>query len=166
MIKKRGALTVHEGGADFGEFMDSVEDLPEGDYEFLLYDKFKNPSLPRLKYLCGVVLKTISDELPNHPPVDALYRWFEQVYAPLHSCIIEGQVFDYVDLKNEKSVEMDYVIQRIIHHARREWGIEIPERDILKTPEARELYVDAYAEVWKSVLPTKSSNKNEQQSRR
>lgn len=166
MIKQRGSFSVHKQGTDLEDFLDSVEKLPEGDYEYLIYDKFKNRSLPQLKYLFGVVLKTISDGLPNHPPVDALYRWFEQVYAPLHSCIIEGQTFEYVDLKNENSVEMDYVIQRIIHHARREWNITIPDRDVLKAPEARELYTDAYAEVWKCILPTTSSTQHEQQSRR
>lgn len=157
MIKKRGAFSIHKEGSDLGELKDSVENLPDGDYEFLIYDKFKNRSLPQLKYLFGVVLKTISDELPEHPPVDALYRWFEQVYAPLHSCIIEGETFEYVDLKNENSVEMDYVIQRIIRHAHKEWGIKIPDRDMMKAPEARELYADAYAEVWKCILPTSSS---------
>lgn len=157
MIKKRGSFAIHKEGSDLGELKDSVENLPTGDYEFLIYDKFKNRSLPQLKYLFGVVLKTISDELPNHPPIDALYRWFEQVYAPLHSCIIEGETFEYVDLKNENSVEVDSVIQRIIHHAHQEWGIRIPEKDILKAPEARELYTDAYAEVWKCILPSSSS---------
>lgn len=157
MIKKRGAFSIHKEGSDLGELQDSVGNLPDGDYEFLIYDKFKNRSLPQLKYLFGVVLKTISDELPEHPPVDALYRWFEQVYAPLHSCIIEGETFEYVDLKNENSVEMDYVIQRIIHHAHKEWGIKIPDRDMMKAPEARGLYADAYAEVWKCILPTSSS---------
>ena len=163
MIKKRGAFSVHKQGADLGEFLDSVENLSDGDYEFLIYDKFKNRSLPQLKYLFGVVLKTISDNLSDHPPVDALYRWFEQVYAPLHSCIIEGQTFEYVDLKNENSVEMDYVIQRIIRHAYQEWNIKIPERDMLKAPEARELYTDAYAEVWKCMLPTSSPSTQHEQ---
>lgn len=157
MIKQRGAFSVHKEGADLGALIDSVDQLPVGDYEYLIYDKRKNRSLPQLKYLCGVVLKTISDGLSNHPPIDALYRWFEQKYAPHHSCIIDGQTFEYVDLKNENSVEMDYVIQRIIHHARQEWNISIPDRDMLKAPEARELYADAYAEAWKCILSTPSS---------
>lgn len=159
MIRKRGAFTIHETGSDLGELHDSVENLPNGDYEFLIYDKFKNRSLPQLKYLFGVVLKTISDELPEHPPVDALYRWFEQVYAPHHSCIIDGQTFEYVDLKNENSVEMDAVIQRIIHHAAQEWQISIPDKETLKTSEARELYTDAYTDVWKSFLHNSQQSK-------
>lgn len=166
MIKKRGSFLIHKEGSDLKELKDLVETLPQGDYEYLIYDKFKNRSLPQLKYLFGVVLKTISDSLPEHPPVDALYRWFEQAYAPLHSCIIEGQLFEYTDLKNENSVEMDYVIQRIVRHARREWDVEIPDRDVLKVPEARELYTDAYSDVWKLAVSTQSSNQHEQQSRR
>lgn len=166
MIKKRGTFEVRKEGADLEELISFADNLPEDEYEYVIYDKNKNRSLPQLKYLFGVVLKIISEQHPDHPPVDALYRWFEQVYAPLHSCIIEGQEFEYVDLKNENSVEMDYVIQRIIRHAHQKWGIKIPDRDVLKAPEARELYTDAYAEVWKCILPTSSSTQHEQQSRR
>ena len=153
MIKSRGTLSVHNKSADFRELIDSVGTLPDGEYDYLIYDRFKNHSLPQLKYLCGVVLKTISDNLPEHPPVAALYRWFEQAFAPIHTCTIDGQQYDYVDLKNERSSEMAYVIDRIIQHARLEWGISIPDRDILKAPEARSLYAEAYTETWRSILP-------------
>ena len=39
-----------------------------GDYTILIMDDTKNKSLPQLKYLFGVVLKTISEQLPTHPP--------------------------------------------------------------------------------------------------
>lgn len=161
MIKKHGAFEVHEEGADLEELIDFVDNLPEGEYEYILYDKKKNRSLPQLKYLFGVVLKAISNGLPDHPTVDALYRYFEEVYAPIHVCEIDGEKFEYFDLKNENSTEMDSVIQRIVHHATNEWGIEIPERDFLKLPEARQLYVEANYDLWKRLSENSSSLQHE-----
>jgi hypothetical protein len=152
MIKKKGVLRVHNGDASTGEMLGSVDNLPDGEYDYLIYDRKRNRSLPQLKYLFGVVLKAISDGLPGHPPVDALYRFFEEAYAPPRTCEIQGKKFDYFDLKNVKSIEMDDVIERIIHHATKQWGITIPSRDEMRAPEAREAYVGAYTEMWKSIL--------------
>lgn len=149
MIKIKGIVTVREGDADTHE-LDSLDNLPDGEYGFLIFDKQKNRSLPQLKYLFGVVLRTISDGLPDHPPVDALYRYFEEVYAPIHTCTIEGEKYEYFDLKNDKSIEMDDVIEKIIHHAATQWNIKIPTREEIKAAEARELYAEAYAEMWKN----------------
>ena len=166
MIKQNGSFDVHNNRAEIEELLDFVDTLPDGKYDYIILDKYKNRALPQLKYLFGVVLKAISDGLPNHPQVDALYRWFEEVYAPIHVCNIEGQKFEYVDLKNETSVEMDNVIQKIIHHATSEWGIKIPDRDYMKTPEAKELYADAYLEMWKRVsLPNHTIASHEQHPR-
>lgn len=151
MIKKKGIIEVREGCADTQELLDSVDDLPDGEFGFLIFDKQKNRSLPQLKYLFGVVLKTISDSLPNHPPIDALYRYFEEVYAPIHTCNIQGEKYEYFDLKNEKSIEMDDVIEKIIHHATTQWNISIPTKEELKEAEARELYAEAYADMWKNL---------------
>lgn len=150
MLKQQGVIEVHGGNADTRELMDSVAHLPkEGIFPFFIYDENKNRPLPQLKYLFGTVLRTISDKLPGHPPVESLYRYFEEVYAPIHTAYINGEKFEYFDLKSEKSIEMNDVIDRIIHHAASEWGIEIPKRDSLMAPEAKEVYADAYAEMWK-----------------
>lgn len=150
MIKKKGVVSVHAGNAETGELLDSVATLPDGEYSFFIYDNEKNRPLPQLKYLFGVVLKTISDKLPGHPTVEALYRYFEEIYAPIHTTYINGEKFEYFDLKSEKSIEMDDVIDMIVRHAASQWNITIPKRDKLSAPEAKELYADAYVEMWKN----------------
>lgn len=149
MIKKKGTIVVYNGDASTQELMDSVDGLKDGEYGFLIYDNSKNRLLPQLKYLFGVVLKTISENLSSHPSVEALYRYFEEVYAPIHKSNIQGEAFEYFDLKNENTIELDNVIEKIIQHATDQWNIKIPTRDELKQAEARELYVDAYAGMWK-----------------
>lgn len=149
MIKWKGVITIQEGNADLQELTDSLDRLPDGKYDFFIYDTQKNRSLPQLKYLFGVVLKTISNGLPDHPSVDALYRYFEEIYVPVHTCEIQGERYEYFDLKNDKSIEMDDVIEKIIHHAATQWSIPIPTRDEVRDAEAKELYADAYAEMWK-----------------
>lgn len=157
MIKKHGVFQVHKDDADLEELIDSVDVLPEGTYEYVIFDQKKNPSLPQLKYLFGVILKTISDKHPDHPKVDALYRYFEAVYAPIHVCEIDGEKFEYFDLKNEPKTEVDDFIQKVIHHATRQWGIKFVERDFLKLPEARELFVSANYDLWKRISQNSSS---------
>lgn len=150
MLKKQGIIEVHGGNANTRELTDSVAHLPkEGIFPFFIYDENKNRPLPQLKYLFGIVLATISERLPDHPPVESLYRYFEEVYAPIRTAYINGEKFEYFDLKSEKSIEMDDVIERIIHHAATQWGIQIPTKEELSAPEAKELYANAYAEVWK-----------------
>lgn len=149
MIKAKGVVVVQDGNADTQELMGLLDRLSNGSYDVFVYDKSRNRSLPQLKYLFGVVLKTISEGLPDHPPVDALYRYFEEVYAPIHSCKIQGEKYEYFDLKNDKSIEMDDVIEKIIHHAATQWNITIPTKDEVRDAEAKELYADAYAEMWK-----------------
>lgn len=153
MLKKKGVIEVHSGNADTRELLDSVAHLPkEGSFTFYLYDDNTNRPLPQLKYLFGIVLKRISDALPDHPNVESLYRYFEEVYAPIHTTYINGEKYEYFDLKNEPSIEMDDVISKIIHHAATQWHITIPEKDKLMAPEAKELYADANAEVWKNLI--------------
>ena len=43
---------------------------------------------------------------------------------------------------------MNDVIEKIIHHAKTKWGIDIIARDELKLPSASEPYADAYANQW------------------
>ena len=157
MIVRKGTLEVHEDGVHIEEMLKFVDGLPTGKYDYLLVDDKKNRSLPQLKYLFGVVLKTISREHPDHPPVIALYRYFEDMYASMHTCIIDGERFEYLDLKNEKSTEVDDVIQKIIHYAENSWNIKVPTKEELKTAEAKALYADAYMDVWKDfnhIIPT------------
>lgn len=152
MIRSKGIINIQNGGADTQELIGSVEELKDGEYGYLLFDKERNKTLPHLKYLFGIVLKAISDDLPDHPPVDSLYRYFEEVYAPMHTCNIHGEKYEYFDLKNEKSIEVNDVIEKIIRHAETEWGITgILTRDELKAPEAKELYAEAYASQWENL---------------
>ena len=153
MIKAKGIVEVHEGYADTDELMDSVDTLPNGQYGYLLFDKRKNRSLPQLKFLFGYLLKTLSEELEGHPEPEALYRYFEELYAPIHTCQIpnEAEPYEYFDLKNENAAEMDFVIEKVIHHAKSEWNIDLLSRDQLKASEAQEAYAGAYAETWKNL---------------
>lgn len=149
MLHGQARVIVQDDNTATHELDSVIQKLKNGDYTVLIFDDTKNRSLPQLKYLFGVLLKTISDQLPTHPPVDALYRYFEEIYAPIHVCDLPGgEKYEYFNLKNEKSVEMNKVIERIIHHARTEWGIEIAEKDAIKLPEAKELWAGAYTEQW------------------
>ena len=153
MIRSKGIIEVHDGYADTDELLDSVDNLTNGEYGYLLFDKKKNRSLPQLKFLFGYLLKTLSEELEGHPDPEALYRYFEEIYAPVRTCKIPGEeeVYEYFDLKNENAAEMDFVIEKIIHHAMSEWGIDLLTRDELKASEAQEAYAGAYAETWKNL---------------
>jgi len=153
MIREKGIIEVREGYADTDELLDSVDNLEDGEYGFLLFDKKKNRSLPQLKFLFGYILPTISEELESHPEPEALYRYFEEIYAPIHSCKIPGEAeeFEYFDLKNEPATEMDFVIEKIIHHAMSEWQIDLLSRDRLKAAEAQEAFAGAYANTWKNL---------------
>lgn len=149
MLHGQAHLIVQDGKV-LNDAMTLVsERLKDGDYTVLIMDDNRNRSLPQLKYLFGVVLKTISDQLPEHPSVDALYRYFEEVYAPLHTCNLpRGEKFDYFDLKNEKASEVSKFIESIVHHATTEWGIQILPRDEINKPEAKELWAGAYTNQW------------------
>lgn len=160
MIKKKGALEIAEGVPLTQELDAAVASLKNGTYTFYLIDEGKNRALPQLKYLNGVVLKTISDNLPTHPPIGALYRYFEKEYAPAHYCNINGERFVYRDLKSEPATEMIDVIEAIIHHAQTIFGIHIPTIEEMKTAESKDLYVDALAETWKDYLINKSHQSN------
>jgi hypothetical protein len=152
MIKIKGVFNVYESNADTRELESSIEELKDGEYEYFIFDKKNNKPLHQLKYLFGIVLKTTSEQLPDHPPIDALYRYFEEIYAPIRTCTILGEKYEYFDLKNEKSVEVNSFIEKIIHHIETEWGITgILTRDDLKLPEAKEPYLGAYAAQWEKI---------------
>lgn len=148
MINEKGVIHIRDGDIDKSELMDSIDQLEDGEYGYLLFDKKRNKALPNLKYLFGHVLNVISEALPDHPPVDALYRYFEEIYAPIKTCQINGEKYEYFDLKGEKSIEMNHVIENIVHHAETEWGIKVLSRKELSEPEAQAPYMDAYANQW------------------
>lgn len=155
MLRGQARLIIQDGKAAMQETEKAIEKIKDGDYTVLIFDDTKNRSLSQLKYLFGVVFKTISEELPSHPPVDALYRYFEEIYAPIHVCNLPGgEQYEYFNLKNEKASEMNEVIESIIHHCNTEWGIDIMSKVKTSMPEAKELWAGAYAEQWN--LPSHS----------
>ena len=153
MLHGQARLIVQDGKACTEATHLAIEELSDGDYTVLIFDDTKNRSLPQLKYLFGVVLKEISEKLPTHPPVDALYRYFEENYSPIHTCDLPGdEKFEYFSLKNEKASEVNEVIEKIIHHVSTEWGIKIASKDAVKQPEAKELWAGAYTEQWNLIF--------------
>ena len=149
MLHGQARLIVQDGKACTEAANLAFEKLSDGDYTVLIFDDAKNRSLPQLKYLFGVVLKEISEKLPTHPPVDALYRYFEEIYAPIHTCNLPGgEKFEYFSLKNEKASEMNEVIESIVHHGSTEWGIKIESRHDVKLSEAKGVWAGAYTEQW------------------
>lgn len=156
MLRGQARLIVQDSKAVTQETEAVISKLKDGDYTVLIMDDAKNRSLPQLKYLFGVVLKTISEQLPTHPPVDALYRYFEEIYAPIHTCDLpRGEKYEYFNLKNEKASEMNEVIERIIHHVNTEWKIDIMSKIQTTMPEAKELWAGAYTEQWNLPLSNK-----------
>lgn len=149
MLHEHVHLVIEDGKVLNPEFGLTVSSLKDGDYVALIMDDTKNRSLPQMKYLFGVVLRAVSDTLPEHPSVDALYRYFERLYAPSHVCNLPGgQRFEYRNLKSEKAIEVNKVVERIVHHITTEWGIDILPRKKVTAPEAKELWAGAYTEQW------------------
>lgn len=65
MLHSQSRLIVQDDKAATQELQLAIENLKDGDYTVLIMDDTKNKALPQLKYLFGVVLKTISDQLPT-----------------------------------------------------------------------------------------------------
>lgn len=152
MLHSKARLIVQDAEATQTDLQMAIRNLKDGDYTVLIMDDTKNRSLNNLKYLFGIVLKQISDELPGHPQVNALYRYFEEVYAPIHVCHLpNGEKFEYFDLKNEKASEVNKVIESIVHHAKTEWGIDIKPKSGINAPEAKELWAGAYTDQWNNL---------------
>ena len=146
------------------ELKAALNDIPDNEnYLFYIVDDKKNRSLPNLSYLFAVVLKFISDKLPDHPPTEALYRYFEQKFALVHTCYINGEKYQYTDAKREKSIDVNDFIERVVEYSRRTWGIEIPENEELRSPEHREFYVQAHAQAeidWNRFISSKLNKQN------
>lgn len=127
------------------EFKRACEKLPDNkNYLFVICDETKNRNLRYISYFFSVVLKYISDSLPDHPSTTALYKYFEDMFAPIHTVKINGKRFQYCDLKSEKASDFNDVIEKVVEYALKEWGIEVPRNEDLKDPAMRELYSQAY----------------------
>ena len=142
-------LQIQEGDAELRRFKRRLLELDDGEYSIFICNKSKNKSLSQLKYLFGVVLRTIANELEgDRATVNDLYRFFERKYAPMKTVSLNGEDLVVQDLKNCSSKEMGDVIEQIIRFADSELGITIGSREQLKEPEAQEAYVDAYNNQW------------------
>lgn len=145
MIKGKGKMKKVAGHLFDNELREACQKLPDNEnYLFLIVDDGKNKNLPYLSYLFSVVLKYLSDALPDHPSTTALYKFFEERFAPRHSCTINGKQFEYCELKSEKQSDVNNTIEKIVEYAQVQWGIEVPRQEDLKTPEQRELHSQAY----------------------
>lgn len=163
MIKK-GTIKKFNGKLLGGDFQLAFEKLPDNqDYLFVIADQKKNRNLPYIQYLFSVVLKYLSDKLPGHPAPIALYKYFEEMYAPVHTCIIDGKRYQYRELKTEKSIDVNNVIEKVVEYALNNWGIEVPRNETLAKPENRELYSQAYLNQdidWNSVISSLNKSKD------
>ena len=165
MIKGKGKITKVAGHTVIDEFKAACEKLPDGDdYLFVICDNKKNRNLPFLSYFFSVVLKYISDSLPDHPSTTALYKYFEDMFAPIHTSKINGKRFQYCELKSEKASDVNNIIEKVVEYALKEWGIEVPRQEDLKDPELRELHSQAYLnqEVeWSNFISSRKVSKDE-----
>ncbi len=142
---------------------DKLKDNQE--FVFVIADEGKNRNLPYTTYLFSVVLKYLSDTLPEHPSPIALYKYFEKMYAPVHTCTINGAQFNYCELKSEKSIDVNNFIERVVEYASQRWGIEVPRNETLAKPENRELYSQAYLQQdidWNSVISSLKKSKDDE----
>lgn len=145
MIRGKGKLMKVAGHTVVDEFRRACEKLPDNEnYLFVICDDKRNRNLPFLSYFFSVVLKYISDSLPDHPGTTALYKYFEDMFAPIHTVKINDEQFQYCDLKSEKSSDVNDVIEKVVEYALKEWGIDVPRKEDMRDPKMRELYSQAY----------------------
>ena len=164
MIKKgkfrkfNGRLIADELNAVCDKLADNQE------YIFAIADFKKARNLPYTSYLFSVVLTYLSKMLPDHPSTIALYKYFEDMYAPKHTCTINGKQFEYCELKSEKSIDVNNFIERVVEYASEKWGVEVPRNETMAKPENRELYSEAYINQdveWNSVISSLKSKDRE-----
>ena len=167
---KQGKFRKFNGQLLDDELKAICDKLPDNkEYVFTIADETKNRNLPYLTYLFTIVLKYLSDTLPDRPSPIAIYKYFEDLYAPLHTCTVNGEQFAYCELKTEKSIDVNNFIERVVEYASKHWGIEVPRNEVLAKPENRELYSQAYLKQdidWNSVISSlKKSKDNERRSK-
>ena len=145
MIKAQGKVRLLGGILHDKELDAAIDKMKDGDeWEFLFVDHTSNRMLPHLTYLFSVVLKCISDQLPDHPSTKVLYRYFEAKFAPRHTEMVNGEQFTYCDLKSEKAVDVNIFIERVVEFVQKHWNIEVVSNESLRDPENREFYSLAY----------------------
>ena len=107
--------------------------------------------------------------MPGHPSPIAVYKYFERKFAPVHTCTIDGEQFEYCELKSEKSIDVNNFIEMVVEYVSEKWGIEVPRNETLAKPENRELHSQAYLMQdidWNSVISSlKKSKDNERRSK-
>ena len=148
------------------ELSDALAKLPDNaDYEFLIVDKKRNRNLPCVSYLFSVVLSQIAEQLPEHPATEALYRYFEEMFAPRHSVKINGKEYFYFDLKREKTLIIDKVTESIVDFVQKNWNLTISSKEEMQDSQNSEYYSLAYKEQavsWAKFFSHKNNiNKNE-----
>ena len=62
-----------------------------------------------------------------------------------------GDEFEYQDLKNCTSTEMDKVVTEIVHYAKTKYGINIFSRQELKQPDASVHYDDQWTDYSRTI---------------
>lgn len=145
MIKRNGRIKKVEGVLYDEELECALSKLPDNqEYEFLIVDKKRNRALPHTTYLFNVVLPQISEQLPDHPPKEALYRYFEDLFAPLYSVTINGETYDFSDLKREKTVIIGNFCEKVVDYAENKWGIKVMSQEDLQDAKNSQLYSEAY----------------------
>ncbi len=164
MIKK-GKFRKFNGKLIADELNSVCDKLADNqEYVFAIADFGKARNLPYTTYLFSVVLTYLSQTLPDHPSTIALYKYFEDMYAPIHTCTINGEQFKYCELKSEKAIDVNNFIERVVEYASTEWGIEVPRNETMAKPENRELCSQAYIKQdvdWSSVISSLKSKDNE-----
>lgn len=170
MIKGKGTMRKMCGRLYDEKLKEACDKLPDNrDYLFLIVDDRKNRTLPCTQYLFSVVYAYLSKTLPDHPAPIALYKYFEQMFASVHTCTINGERYEYRDLKSEKSIDVNNFIERVIEYVRNEWDIEIPRDESFKDPEVREFYSCAYLNQdmeWNSVISSLKAKRSKNDERR
>lgn len=170
MIKGKGKMRKVCGTLFDKELKKACEKLPDNhEYEFLIVDERKNRNLPFTQYLFSVVLKYLSATLPDHPTPIALYKYFEDMFAPIHTCTINGEQFEYCELKSEKAVDVNNFIEKVVEYASKKWGIKIPRNEDFADPDMREFYSRAYLnqdQEWNSVFSSLKLSKDNERRRK
>lgn len=167
MIKKKGSIRVVGGVPDLTELNEALGKLKDGEYMFVFAKTDeKNRALNKLAYLHSVVLRTIAEKLaernPDEEPVSPqqLYRYYEEKFAPIHTCMINGEKFEYFDLKSEHAVDVGEVIEKISRYAEKKLGIHIPTEEELNTEPYFQTYAEAYMNQWKGYWSEFLSRRN------
>ena len=160
--KMSGGFSVVQGTLLTGKFNQELAQLGDGDYKYYIENVKKNSFLPYSNYLFSVILPFLSEALPDHPDKTALYKYFEDTYAPLHKTTINGEEFEWVDLKTEKAIYVQDFIEKILKHAKKFWNIEVPETGEFSKAEQFEAKAQAAigAQVdWARFISQQNSNK-------